>query len=269
SQDGGPLLGAEPAPHRLVYVHPREQERLMPSRVVRIARADLPDVLRARRLGVGRHRESGGGPAIQIARFGISQRARRTGILHWEEVDESVDWGDELEPLYRALLHRHEDRLATHRRIEREGLRRDRALLHQHVAGVAQDVLRRWQIADPPARGAEADQTDTIPLPLAVGVSGVADRLTDRAWEVSGALHGASHDREDDLRAASPVEQRLRELDAVSPRVVDLGVVEKLQHLSETQAEGHRVVREAPARLRDDRLGLRTLVRELHACPQR
>jgi hypothetical protein len=108
------------------------------------------------------HRERRGGSAIEIAPVRIALRARLSDVFHREEVDEIVDRGDEFEPLDHARLHRQQNRLSADRRIELERLRRDRSLLHQHVAGAAQNVLGRGQITDSPARGAAAVRTFTF-----------------------------------------------------------------------------------------------------------
>ena len=190
-------------------------------------------------------------------------------LLHREEIGKVVIGVHVFEALDRPSLHGHQDGLASHGRIERERLRRDDPSLHQQVARAVHDVLRRRKVANSPARRAKAGQADAIALTQAVGITRNTIRLADRLGKITRALHRASHHRKDDLRSAAAVQNRLRQIEPIACKSVDLRGVDEFKHLPEIHPERNRVVDKAPRGLRKDRIGCRVGVGKLHACPQR
>ncbi len=151
------------------------------------------------------------------------------------------------------------------RRIEGEIPRGDDPFFHQQVAGAVHDMLRRSQIANSPARRAESGQPDSVSLAEALHVSCVAIRLADGLGKIPRSLHGASHNRKDDLCSTAFVQQRLRQFEPIAAESIELCIVEESEHLLEIDPEWHRIVNEPPRRTGNDRLRLGICICELNS----
>ena len=102
----------------------------MPLRVVGIARADLADVLRAVGGSARWNGERKRRTAIQLTGIRVAQRSSRSCFFYREEIYKIVIRGNVFKALDSGSLHRQQNRLASHGRIERERFSRDGPAFH-------------------------------------------------------------------------------------------------------------------------------------------